>query len=228
MPNPIDGPAPVLRPGARCESRGYGVGPDGGVWNCGAQPGHGGRVHVVFRSATREPEVWFSWPTAEATDAGELPDSECSEFDPFAPEPVAGPLCDKEGIATIDELAAWASERGLAFRALGFGHGLLISETVSVGFREAQPRVVVEWGDGCRADFARGLPLGLLTYFLAGLLPEKTSRWDALKSDIATRIDQDYATARSFPAGSETAAAHFSLVSANRTTLAKMRELEES
>lgn len=54
------------------------------------------------------------------------------------------------------------------------------------------------------------------------------SRWDALKSDLAARIDQDYAVARSFPVGSETGAAHFSLVSANRTTLAKMRELEGS
>lgn len=30
--------------------------------------------------------------------ACELPDSECSEFDPFALEPVTGPLCEKEGI----------------------------------------------------------------------------------------------------------------------------------
>src|ERR1700722_15709378 len=32
MPNPIDGPAPVLRPGPRCASRGHNVGPDNGVW----------------------------------------------------------------------------------------------------------------------------------------------------------------------------------------------------
>ena len=58
--------------------------------------------------------------------------------------------------------------------------------------------------------------------------PDKlTERWDALKRDLATRIEQDEAVARSFPPG-QVRASHFALVSANRTTLAKMRELEAS
>ena len=54
---------------------------------------------------------------------------------------------------------------------------------------------------------------------------ELRARWDALKSDLGARIDADIAVAGSF-AGTGTAAAHLALVSANRTTLAKMRELE--
>ena len=73
MLNPIDGPAPVLREGPRCPATGHG-GPGNALWNCGAQPGHGGRVHVVWRenrdsTVLGPPEVWFSWPTAEALDA---------------------------------------------------------------------------------------------------------------------------------------------------------------
>ena len=30
-------------------------------------------------------------------DARELPDSECSEFDPHAPEPATGPACEEDG-----------------------------------------------------------------------------------------------------------------------------------
>jgi hypothetical protein len=87
--------------------------------------------------------------------------------------------------ATIDGLAAWADERGLACRALGFGRGLLISETVSVRFRGASPFVVVDWGDDCRADFARGLPLGLLTYFIAGLLPSAEAAARTVTYDLS-------------------------------------------
>lgn len=57
--------------------------------------------------------------------------------------------------------------------------------------------------------------------------PENGSRWDTLKSDLVTRINSDCAVAQSLP-GTDTAAAHFALVSANRSTLAKMRELEGS
>lgn len=81
MSNPIDGPAPVLRPGPRCPAVGHGVGPDRGTWNCGAQPGHGGLVHVVYGPDV--PEVWISWPTAEALDA---------DADATAPEPDGFPL----------------------------------------------------------------------------------------------------------------------------------------
>jgi hypothetical protein len=59
----------------------------------------------------------------------------------------------------------------------------------------------------------------------AATKPASGGRWDALKSDLAARIDSDIAVAESF-AGTGTASAHLSLVSANRTTLAKMRELE--
>lgn len=51
------------------------------------------------------------------------------------------------------------------------------------------------------------------------------TRWQALKSYLRTQVDQDLAVAESFK-GTQTGAAHFSLVSANRSTLAKMRELE--
>lgn len=91
--------------------------------------------------------------------------------------------------------------------------------------------------DGC-AGQTTVLPPEFVGYWLYKLVPAlpgdepaglgADKHWKALKRDLATRIDQDYAVARSFPVGSETAAAHFSLVSANRTTLAKMQELEKS
>jgi hypothetical protein len=50
--------------------------------------------------------------------------------------------------------------------------------------------------------------------------------WQALKNYLRTQIDQDLAVAQSFPQDSLTATAHYSLVSANRSTLSKMGELE--
>lgn len=46
-----------------------------------------------------------------------------------------------------------------------------------------------------------------------------------MKDYLRTRIDQDLAVAESFK-GTETGVAHFALVSANQSTLGKMRELE--
>lgn len=55
------------------------------------------------------------------------------------------------------------------------------------------------------------------------------ARWQALKDDLAARIDSDWAVAEGFRDMDErVSAAHGSLVSANRTTLAKMHELEKS
>lgn len=51
------------------------------------------------------------------------------------------------------------------------------------------------------------------------------ARWEAVKDYLRTRIDQDLAVAESFK-GTETGVAHFALVSANQSTLGKMRELE--
>lgn len=51
-------------------------------------------------------------------------------------------------------------------------------------------------------------------------------RWQDLKDYLETQIRQDYAVAQSFPRGTLTAAAHYSLVSANRSTLGKMREID--
>jgi hypothetical protein len=53
------------------------------------------------------------------------------------------------------------------------------------------------------------------------------ARWAALKDYLGQKIDQDLAVAEGFREIDEaTSSAHFALVSANRSTLAKMRELE--
>ena len=53
-------------------------------------------------------------------------------------------------------------------------------------------------------------------------------RWEALKDYLRQQIDQDSAVRRDFLAAGDmaTAAPHGGLVSANRSTLSKMRELE--
>jgi hypothetical protein len=50
--------------------------------------------------------------------------------------------------------------------------------------------------------------------------------WQELRDYLRTQIDQDLAVAQSFSQGSLESATHYSLVSANRSTLAKMGELE--
>jgi len=113
------------------------------------------------------------------------------------------------------------------------------------GRRECPDCVVVEWTgcDRCRDEYGnparpedcevRKIIAGRLTRTIdeasidAAVKSAADSRWEALQADLTARINSDYAVAQSVP-GTEVAAAHFSLVSANRTTLAKMRELERS
>lgn len=50
--------------------------------------------------------------------------------------------------------------------------------------------------------------------------------WTALKDDLTARIDSDLAIAESFGPDHGTGVMHYALASANRATIAKMRELE--
>jgi hypothetical protein len=52
--------------------------------------------------------------------------------------------------------------------------------------------------------------------------------WLALQNYLRTRIAQDLAVAQDAPVGSMVGVTHYSLVSANRSTLAKMGELERA
>lgn len=54
-----------------------------------------------------------------------------------------------------------------------------------------------------------------------------TDRWTLLKEYLTTQISQDLAVAESFGPDNQTGAVHYSLVSANRSTLGKMSELEK-
>lgn len=62
----------------------------------------------------------------------------------------------------------------------------------------------------------------------AGRADAADARWQSLKDYLTRQIEQDVATAEDFRRAGDTgaAAAHYALVSANRSTLAKMRELE--
>ena len=59
---------------------------------------------------------------------------------------------------------------------------------------------------------------------------DNDTRWQALKGYLSTQIKQDDAVRASFHemGDTATASAHGALVSANRSTLAKMRELERN
>lgn len=67
------------------------------------------------------------------------------------------------------------------------------------------------------------------TSYLGALFPETPdARWSALKDYLVQQIDSDAAVAESFRQVGDrgVSAAHYALVSANRSTLARMRELE--
>jgi hypothetical protein len=78
--------------------------------------------------------------------------------------------------ATYNGLSEWARNRRILCLAGANGRQLAINGIVSVEFRETAPRVVVEWGDGYRGDFSRGLPLGALTGLVAGFLGMEADR----------------------------------------------------
>jgi hypothetical protein len=77
-----------------------------------------------------------------------------------------------------DVLAEWAHDHHLNCethdRPNGYGPGrdrkLTISGTISADFRDTLPKLVVEWGDGYRADFTHGLPAPALIGLVAGFL----------------------------------------------------------
>lgn len=65
--------------------------------------------------------------------------------------------------------------------------------------------------------------------YLGAPFPETPdARWSALKDYLTRQIERDIAAAEGFRSTGDTGAgaAHYALVSANRSTLAKMRELE--
>jgi hypothetical protein len=59
-----------------------------------------GCLHVRERGSARRDHKPAQAEEGQAMprNPDELPDSECAEFDPLAPEPVTGPLCEKEGV----------------------------------------------------------------------------------------------------------------------------------
>ena len=95
--------------------------------------------------------------------------------------------------ATADDLLEWTTARHLRYSsdAADFvNHRVMIGGLISVEFRDTRPLLVVEWGDGCRADFPRGVAARALTYFLAGLLPESTARGEDCADEKGARSVQ--------------------------------------
>lgn len=81
--------------------------------------------------------------------------------------------------ATFKALDKWADDHGVRHsihdRPSRLAAGcrdrkLIFDDGLSVDFRDTHPVLVVEWGDGHRAQFTTGLPLAALTGLVAGFL----------------------------------------------------------